>query len=218
MMYGPGQAGLTLGVSGNTRPIQGSRADLTLGVGVGIADRVTFDASLGTLSLAPTVRYAHPQLGVWFGIVDRPAVEVDVTTHLTFGFGDERALHEVEPGALAILRLSDRVRIDAGAYVPVSTERSSDAGLRAPVAVAVQIDPYLHVALSSGVTIPRLVEGRVTVPLGLSIGCSVPLPGGGYLVVAPGLSWPHLVRPPGDRGAGLGPTVIGATVSIITPP
>jgi hypothetical protein len=217
MMYGPGQAGLTLGVSGTIGPIPGSRADLSLGVGVGITDRVTFDASLGTLSLAPSVRYAHPEVGVWFGLVDRPALEVDATTHLTFGFGDERTPHEVEPGAVVILRMGDRARIDAGAYVPVSMEREAAAGLRAPLALAVQIHPYLHVALSSGVTIPRLADGRVTVPLGLTLGCTLPLPGGGYIVVAPSLSWPRLVRPAGDGISGPGPMVIGASVSIITP-
>jgi hypothetical protein len=217
MLYGPGQAGLSLGVLGSNRPMQGSRASMSLGIGVGLTDRITLDGSLGTLSFAPGLRYSHPQVGIWFGLVDRPALEIDATAHVVFGLGNEKVLHAVEPGALAILRLGDRVRIDTGAYVPVSMEDGGPTGLRVPINLAIQLGRYLHVAVSSGVTLTRVADGRPTIPLGVTIGGSIPLPGGGYVVLAPSLSWPSLVHPRYEGGPGVGPMVAGATISVVTP-
>jgi hypothetical protein len=223
LLYGPAQGGITVGLSANTAPIDGSYADTSLDVALGLTPHLTLDGSLGTLSISPGGRYRGPRAGVWIGLVDTPPLELDAAAHIAFGVGDESVFHELEPGGVAVFRIADAVRIDVGAYLPMSPDWKSRrgtsglgtpfvTGLRAPISVAVQITPYLHAAVSSGVTLPNLAEGRVIVPFGVSLGATLPLGGGGYAVVSPSVSWPTF-----SQGAP-GPTVVGALLSIVTPP
>jgi hypothetical protein len=220
ILYGPAQGGITLGLGADTAPLDGSIADASLDVALGLTRYLTVDASLGTLSLSPRsprsleARYHSPEAGLWLGLVDTPPLEIDAAAHVTFGVGDESILHQIEPGGVAVLRIADEVRIDAGVYLPASPDGKAPfgIGLRVPVSVAAQVNPYLHAAVSSGVTVPSLREGRLIVPFGVSLGVTLPLGAGGYAVISPSLSWPSF-----SQGAP-GPTVLGASLSIVTPP
>ena len=211
-LYDPAQAGISLGLGANTAPIAGSRADTNLDLAIGATHYLTFDGSLGTISLSPDPHYHGPQVGLWLGVVDTKPLELDATAHVTFGVGGEGTFHQIEPGAVAVFRLAGEVRVDAGAYLPVALDGTGGPGLRVPASVAVQLSPYIHAAVSSGVTLPSLREGPVIVPLGVSLGATLPIGGGGYAVLSPSVSWPSF-------GQELpGPTVLGASLSIVTPP
>lgn len=218
MLYGPLQAGISFALEANTAPIEGSYADTSIDVALGLTRYLTVDGSLGTISLSPDGRYRGPRAGLWLGLLDTPPLELDVTAHLAFGVGDESALHQIDPGAVAVFRIADEVRVDAGAYLPVSLDGASGPGLRAPAALAVQLNPYIHASVSSGLTIPSLREGQVIVPLGLSLGATLPLGAGGYAVLSPSLTWPSFAAPREPGASGPGPTVVGASLSIVTPP
>jgi hypothetical protein len=211
ILYGPLQGGLSFGLGANTAPVAGSYADGSLDVALGITSYITLDGSLGTISLSGG-RSGGPRAGLWLGLVDTPPLEVDAAAHVTFGVGDESAFHQFEPGGVAVFRFADEVRVDVGAYFPVSPDEKGGPGLRLPVSVAVQLNPYLHATLSSGVTLPRLGEAEVIVPFGIAVGATLPLGAGGYAVVSPSVSWPSFAQ------AMPGPTVLGASLSIVTPP
>ena len=214
-LYGPGQGGIFWNVTARSVPIGGSVAETSLGVGLGITDRLSLDGSLGTIVLAPHVRSSGPQVGAWLGIVDTPPLEIDATAHVTFGAAGESTLAKYEPGAVAVIRPGP-VRLDVSAYVPVTVD--GGVGLRAPVMLAVQLGPYLHTAVTSGVTLSRIGDGSAALPFTLALGCSVPLGARGYAAVVPSVAWPTLVGRQGSDPGGPGVIEVGATVAIITPP
>src|SRR5262249_59368052 len=59
-LYGPWQGGIFWNVTARSAPIGGSVAETSLGVGLGLTDRLSVDASLGTIAVAPAVRYSGP--------------------------------------------------------------------------------------------------------------------------------------------------------------
>jgi hypothetical protein len=214
-LYGPGQGGIFWNITARSVPIGGNVVETSLGVGLGITDRLSIDGSLGTIGVAPGVRYSGPQLGAWVGIVDTPPLEIDVTTHVTLGLAGEHALAKYEPGAVAVLRPGP-LRIDVSGYLPVTMD--GGVGLRAPVMLAVQLGAYLHAAATSGVTLSKIGDGSAALPLTLALGCSVPLRARGYVAVVPSLAWPTLAGRQGSDPGGPGVIEVGATVAIITPP
>jgi hypothetical protein len=52
----------------------------------------------------------------------------------------------------------------------------------------------------------------VIVPLGVSLGATLPIGGGGYAVLSPSVSWPSFSQ------ELPGPTVLAVSLSIVTPP
>lgn len=219
LLMGRGQAYAVFGVTARSAPISNSTLETSLGLGVGVTNRVSVDGSLGTLSLAPKTQYKSPNVGVWVGVVDTPPFELDATARLNFGVGEGKVVSSVEPGAAAIFRFGHAVRLDTGAYVPISPGSTTTVGARIPAAVGVNLGPYFHIALSSGVTIEdmRKAPSSLVVPLGVSIGVSAAFPGGGGMGLTPSVSWPRLVDTGrADRNAPI-VTVVGATLSVATP-
>jgi hypothetical protein len=219
MMYGPAQGGFGLTVKGNTAPIHGSLGDASLNMAVGITPWLTLEGSLGTLSFERVVRYHDPRLGLWIGLVDTVPVEVDLTASTTFGTGLEHPLRAFEPGAVGVFRLGGAVRLDAAAYVPItSTEDSHVVGLHAPVQLAVQLTHDVHLAVSTGIDVGDFASGLVTVPLGVTVGYTMPLGSGGYVMLSPSLAWPRFLEFRSTGVTGPGPLTIGFSVGIVTPP
>jgi hypothetical protein len=214
MLYGAGQAGLS--VEGRAEHVAGhpSAVVASLGIAFGLTSRLSLEGSLGSLTLAPQLRYRRPAAALWVGLVDTPLLEVDAALRLTFGPGEGRFLQELEQSVVAVIRPGDALRIDAGVSLPTALAADGAIGLRAPVQVAVQINPYLHAAIASGLTVSALGRTPAAVPLGLTLGCTVPLEGGGYAMVAPSLTWPHFAS---GEAAGLGTFVLGVAIALVTP-
>jgi hypothetical protein len=219
MMYGPAQGGFGLTVKGNTAPINGNMGSASLNLAVGITPWLTLEGSLGTLSFDRVVRYHDPRLGLWIGLVDTDVVEVDLTASTAFGTGTERAVHAFEPGVVSVFRLGGDVRIDAAAYVPLmSADEGNVVGLHAPVQLALQLTHDVHLALSTGIDVADFTAGVVTVPLGVTVGYTIPLGSGGYVMLSPSLAWPRFLEFRSSGVTGPGPLTIGFSVGIVTPP
>ena len=222
LLYGPGQAAFTLRLRTSPDTWDGAAADVTLGLAAGITPRLSFDTSLGTIAIGPRVFYNRPDVGLWYGLVDTPPFELDATTHLAIDVGGANVFSQVEPGAVAILRAEDDVRLDVGAYFPVPLDGVRGVGFRMPISLAAQIHPDVHVAVDSGLDYASLGDqaGRTSVPLGFSIGCTVPLGGGGYAVLTPSVSWPRFLSvQTGDLApTGPGPLVMAVSLGVVTPP
>lgn len=216
LMLGKAQAYAVFGVSGSTAPIDESTVDTSLRLGVGITDRFSVDGSLGTLSLAPSARLRSPNVGAWYGLVDRPSFELDATARVTFGVGEGRIVSLVEPGAAAIFRAGHAVRIDTGAFLPIAP--GTGVGVRVPLRFSVQLGRYVHASVSSGVAVDDVghAASSTSVPLAISLGVSGVFAGGGGIGVSPSVSWPLLVDTSRVRGEPIA-TVVGATLSIATP-
>jgi hypothetical protein len=212
LLYGPGQAGLS--VEGRAELAAGHEGAVaaSLGVAFGLSSRLSFEGSLGSFSLLPEVRYRRPAAALWLGLVDTPSLEVDALARVTFAPGEGKVIHDIEAGAVAVFRPGAALRIDAGFSLPTTLGTEGVVGLRAPIQFAVQINPYLHVTLGSGVTVAALARTQAVFPLGLTVGCTVPLEGGGYAMVAPSLTFPSFAG-----GSGVGPLVLGVALTLVTP-
>jgi hypothetical protein len=222
MLYGAGQAGFSLRLRAATDTVDGMAADATLGAAVGLTDHLTFETSLGTMALSPRIRYRSPDVGLWYGLVDTPPFELDATTHLAFAVGGRNVLSQVEPGFVAILRAEGAVRVDVGAYVPVPLDGVRAVGFRMPMTVAAQVTPELHFTVGSGLTFENVGVGadRTSVPLELSLGWTVPLGEGGYMMLTPSVSWPRFLSvQTGDQApTGPGPMILALSIGVVTPP
>lgn len=205
-MLGAGQGFLTMSASA------GSTLDASMGGGIGITDRVSLEGSFGTLALSPRARYHSPQAGLWLGIVDTPPFELDATTHVTFGLVGEEFIKTFEPGAQAVFRMGHALRFDLGAYLPMTP--NGRVGLRIPAALAAQLNNWIHASVSTGISFEDMHDAHRTasIPLGITLGCSVPLARGGYLVVAPSLAWSGIPARSGPL-----PTTLGASVTFVSP-
>lgn len=220
LLLASGQAFTSFDLRGSTAPIDGSSMDLSIGAGVGLTRGLSIDGSLGTVSVAPGTRYRSPKVGLWYGLVDTEPLEIDATTHVTFGVAGQPAVVAVEPGAAAVVRLGGALRVDAAAYLPLATAENVRVGLRLPVGFAVQLGPYLHASVSSGIEVNDVLDPLAPkqVPLGFSVGATAPLGNGGFASVSPSLSWPSVTEIGGPPHAGARPMVIGANLKIVTPP
>jgi len=223
MLYGAGQGGFSIRLRAATDTYDGMAADAALNLAFGLTSHLTFETSLGTMALAPRIRYRSPNVGLWYGLVDTPSFELDMTTHLGINVDGRSAFSQVEPGFVAILRAEDAVRVDVGAYVPVPLDGGArGVGFRMPLTIAAQITPDVHFAVGSGLTFESLGVGadRTSVPLELSLGCTMPLGEGGYMMLTPSVSWPHFLSvQTGDQApSGPGPMIVALTLGVVTPP
>ena len=97
LLYGPGQAGFSLRLRTSPDTWNGAAADVTFGLAAGITPRLTFDASLGTISIGPRVLYNRPDVGLWYGLIDTPPFELDATTHLAIDVGGANVFSRSSP-------------------------------------------------------------------------------------------------------------------------
>jgi hypothetical protein len=219
LLLGPGQAFTTFGLSGSTLPIAGSSVDASISAGFGLTKHLSIDGSFGTLSLSPAARYHSPSVGILWGLVDTESLEVDATTHVTFGVAGESTVTSVEPGVAGVLRLGNTLRLDAATYLPVATE-ALHVGVRIPLDVSFGLGENVHAVVSTGAELTDMFDLRVpvTIPLGFSLGMTAPMGSGGYAVISPSVSFPSIAEIGGVPIVGPRPVVFGAAVSFVTPP
>ncbi|APR80046.1 Hypothetical protein A7982_05393 [Minicystis rosea] len=215
-----GQARTTFELGASTTPIHCSTLDASLGMSLGLTDRLTVDGSLGTISLMPDARYRDPQLGMTLGLVKSDPLELDLSTRVSFGFGNAPTVAAVEPGAVAVMRMGHVLRFDAGAYMPIGRGENAKISMRVPVSLAVQLGPFFHASVSSGVNMPDLrdPQGTAKIPLGFAVGATAPLGSGGFAFVSPSITWPSVAEIGAPERGGTRPMIVGATIGITTPP
>lgn len=169
---------------------------LTLGVLFGFADRWMVDAAFAPLVLSESFRYGNPELGLAYQVVDSQPFELALTARAFFSTTGV-VFSGVEPGAVVLLR-SGQVRLDVGAFVPISTSgqptgalRANRVGLRVPVTAFYQFNKHIHVAVSTGASFSDLGTAGNTfaLPLGVTAGFSTNVRGF-WIDVLPFLSFP----------------------------
>lgn len=168
---------------------------MNMGLGTGIIGRLWAEGYLGTLELAPEVRWEDPKVGLLYQILNTYPFEIDPAVYVTFDTGGGPAVKRIDPSLILVFRAAHAVRFDTGAYVPVSFEDRTALGLSIPARLAVQLTPHVHVGVTSGASFADLRAPRrsATVPLGFLAGYSALLGEGVTLTVGPGFSWPMFV-------------------------
>jgi hypothetical protein len=198
MSIGPGSLYWMLSFSG-TRAEAPARSSfgVNMGVGTGIVERLWAEAYLGTLALAPEARWSEPRVGLLYQIANTYPFEIDTAAYVTFDLWRGRVVERVDPGVILVFRSGHRVRLDTGAYIPLSFDKKIALGLNIPARLIVQLAPPVHVGMTTGASFPDLAYfGRsATVPLGLLAGYSAPLGGGATVTVMPAFSWPTFFTP-----------------------
>lgn len=189
----------TLGSTGTLRGGDAAMVDGAVGGGVGLSSRVWIDGSVGTFQMAPRAGYHSPQIGLSALLLDTPAFELDVTTHVAFAAADGRPVEQIEPGFFAVVHVAHKLRLDGGVYLDVNPGPTPSLGGRAPLSLGFQITEKVHGQLNSGVTVGDFADpgGTTAVPLGLSLGWIDRLggPRGPSFGVLPTVTFPELWKP-----------------------
>jgi hypothetical protein len=174
---------------------QSTAVEMSLSGAAGLTERLGASISIGSIQMAPSVRYHSPQLGLFYTFVDTPPLELDVLGNLTFDVEGTRIVEQAEPGALVIARVPHYLRFDIGAYVPVTPE-TTVVGLRAPLSMGFQLAEHFHTVLASGLTVAdiRDIKGTGAIPAGVTIGYSTMLVSGAGVGVGTSLTFPEAVR------------------------
>jgi hypothetical protein len=215
--YAYGQPGVTATLrAGTPTVLEGS-----VGFGVGLTSRLWADGSLGTLKMMPTWGFHSLQIGPNALLVDTPAFELDVTTHVSFAADDGRPVEQIEPGIFAVAHAAHALRLDTGLFVDVNPGPATTTGLRVPVALAFQITPHVYAIVNSGVTVGSFADtaGTTAIPLGLTLGWGdrfggPPRPVG--VVVLPSILFPELLKPGAEETLRPGYAAVGLTFAVVS--
>ncbi len=126
------------------------------------------------------------------------------TEPLDFGIGfitmfDHSApkfISAVQPGAGAILRPNEHLRIDTGVQFPFYTTTDPHLGFRVPVSVYFQITDRIHCGSTSALFIADLRDPQTTtsIPFGLTVGYSAG-PELDLAAFTPYISWTNFYTP-----------------------
>jgi hypothetical protein len=212
--YAYGTVGIT------TTAKMGARTSLesSLGGGVGLSSRLWLDGSSGAFKLAPEIGYHSPQLGLNALLVDAPGLELSATTHVTFVSEDRRAVEQIEPGFITVLRLANKLRIDSGLFFDVNPGATTTFGVRVPANLGFQITEHVYAAVTSGVSVSNFadVAGSTSIPAGLTLGWSDKLSSGQSVGVSPSISFPDLIKPGTPEIFWPRNAVFGITVAFVS--
>jgi hypothetical protein len=202
----PPQAGAVLGVD--------------LGAALGLTDQISADATFVPLELAPRFRYGNPTFGVSYLLVETRPYDVAADVHVTFNTGRGSAIQPLEPGVLMVLRFDPDIRVDTGAYVPLTLGRRSAVDVRIPAGVAVQLTNRIHASANTGLTVKDITRPArsAAIPFGLSAGFSTPVSRGIVVDVRPFISWPDFVTPGGTQAINAATFVAGVISQVALPP
>lgn len=177
-------------------PEAGHFVGLNVGALFGFAGRWMVDANVVPLVLSGSFRYGNPELGLSFQVVDSQPFEVGMTARAFFS-STGVVFRGVEPGAVVLAR-SGRIRLDVGAFLPVSTSGDpmgalgvTRVGLRVAVSGFCQLNDHFHVAVNSGPSFGDLGGSgdSFSLPLGLTAGFSTNIHGY-WIDVLPFISFP----------------------------
>jgi hypothetical protein len=201
----------TLGVSGSLPADAPSTLSVIAGGGVGVVEPLSSGA-LGSLDVAPQVRYRTPQRSALDALADAPLFALDVTAHLAFGPVRSALTAKVEPGVTVLLRTRRVTRDDRGERVLTPTDDRLNLGLRLPLSLALQLGGGVSVAVNAGVVVDdvRRPARSASVPVGVSASWSVPVGRGGTIGLTPSITWPTALLPQATPAA----TVVALTLSV----
>lgn len=191
-----------------------------LGFGTGIVDGLTADAAVGPLELAPDIRLQDLRLGLLYDLVDTYPFELEPTVHVTVNPWGEHWLSRIEPGVVMAFRAAHAVRLDTGLYLPISIEKKTAIGLSIPARAVFQLTQHIHMAVSSGASLPDLNGAfrSATIPLGVAAGYSAMLGGEVQITVTPSASWPSFLMPARADPIHTESFVVGVTTDLMLLP
>ena len=191
-----------------------TQAELSLGYGVGVTQRIWLDGSVGTLRAAPSLLFHSGQIGPNVLLVDAPAFELDAMVHVSGPSDDGRIVEQIEPGLYTVARVEHALRVDTALYFDVNPGAAWTYGVRLPTALSFQLVEKLYATVSSGVTLNNLADPResTAIPLGLSLGWSDYVsPGGPSVAISPSINFPQLMKPWANEAFRPGVVTVGIT-------
>jgi hypothetical protein len=208
------------GLTVTTREGKPTALEGSISGGLGLTSHLWLDGTLGTLKLTPSLGYHSFQIGPNALLVDTPAFELDVTTHVTFGAEDGRPVEQIEPGVFSVVHVGHALRLDTGLFIDANPGPTTTFGMRVPVSVAFQLTTHAYASINTGVTVGDFADTACTtaIPLGLTLGWGDRVGRGPHPVgfgVLPSISFPEMIKPgaadrfrPGYAAVGLSFVVV----------
>jgi hypothetical protein len=202
-----------------SQPDTDAALEMDLGAALGLTDRLSADATLVPLVLTPRFRYGNPRFGVTYKLATSKPFDVAATVHITFNTSRGSAIRPLEPGVLMILRFDPNLRVDTGAYVPITIGRKSAMDVRIPASVAVQLTSRIHAGVNTGITVKDITRPERTgaIPLGFSGGYSTAVSRGVVVDVLPFISWPNFIASGGKQTVHPNHFVVGVVTNLTVP-
>jgi hypothetical protein len=192
-----------------------TQAELSLGYGVGVTQRIWLDGSVGTLRAAPSLVFHSAQVGPNLLVVDTPEFELDAMVHVSGPSDDGRIVEQIEPGLYTVAHVAHALRVDTALYFDVNPGPSWTFGLRLPTAFSFQLVEKVYATVNSGVTVNNVADPResTAIPIGLSLGWSDYLSPAGppAVAISPSINFPQLVRPWANEPFRPGVVAVGLT-------
>jgi hypothetical protein len=215
-------------------------ANLGLGISFGVTDDFTVRAQVLPLQLAAPAafggfRYGQessllgvdnlgPSIGATLRVVSGKVVEVGAS--LDGGIVTLAGLSggTVTPGVPVRVHIGESLRLDTGAYLPVTLLRQSGpeapaglqaaAGLNVPVSLLYDITEPLHVGVGTGFQILDFSQPgqTVTIPVGVFAGYAIAGKDGPILDIDPFFTWPLLLTPGAQSAAQANIYTVGLSV------
>jgi hypothetical protein len=147
------------------------RVGASLGATWGIAQGLALDIQTAPFYVSPGSGSDQHRVTLTGQLINTPSFQVGGSILTTLDTTEGPFFHTVQPGVPIIIGVSERLRIDTGAQVPVT---SGKIGVRVPVTVAVQLTTHVHGAATSALYVRDIDDARATttIPLGFTLGYS----------------------------------------------
>jgi hypothetical protein len=209
------------GLTATLRTGKPTLLEASLAGGVGLTSHLWVDGTLGTLALTPRLSFHSVQIGPNALLVDTPAFELDVTTHVTIGAEDGRPIEQIEPGVFSVIHAGHTLRFDAGLFVDANPGPTTTFGVRVPVSVAFQLTDHVYGIVNSGVTVGDFADTAKTtaIPAGLTLGWGDRVGRGAHPLgfgVLPSISFPELIKPGAAELFRPGYVAFGITLFVVS--
>lgn len=190
-------------------PLADTRVGVELGARLGITDQLEVFAVVAPIEFAPEVGYVNPSIGATYSFLRKGNLELGARLGVTIitkaseemiPVPTDSAGVLIEPGVPMVLHLlHDRVRVDAGVFLPIQLSQTSGLGVRVPIEFAYDVTEPFHVGLRSGVGILNLAGSsagnNLYVPLGVFAGYAIGGRSGPLLDIDPFFTWREFARP-----------------------
>jgi hypothetical protein len=192
-----------------------------LAFALGLASSVWIDGSVGTLTMAPRLRFHSVQVGPNVVLVTTAAFELDLATHVTFASAGGRPVEQIEPGVFAIARAAHRVRLDTGVFVDANPGAAAAFGLRVPASVTLQLGAHTFASVNTGVTVASFSDlgGTTAIPMGATFGWGDrfgPATHPVGILVEPTFLFPELIKPGAAEPLRLGYVALGLSIAVVS--
>lgn len=216
-------------------------ANVSIGASFGVTDDLTVRAQVLPLQLAGGGGFHYGQSSAVFGGIDNPGPGVGATYRFLKGDFEVGAALDlslitaqsfsgvvIAPGVPVRVHVGKSLRIDTGAYLPITraslsvattnfgttSTGASTTGLIIPVSVLYDITEPIHIGAATGFTIGDFsdVGDSAAIPLGLFAGYAIGGKDGPVLDIDPFFTFPGLITPGGSNGTNSGSYVFGVSV------